>query len=92
MRNFRLSRKFFFLTLVLLLINVIIFLYDGLRGFIVFWYGSIFYLPLLLLVSLADRFYLRNHSPFFLMNIILLIILGLVVYFFAGAYDSLFSI
>ena len=93
MKNFKLSRKFFFLTVVLLLVNLIIFLFDGLRGFVIFWYGSIFYLPLLLLVTLTDRFYLKNRSPFFLTNIIVVIILGAIVYFMANAYvNSIFSI
>jgi len=92
MKNLEITKKIFFFTIFLLVVNFFIFLYDGILGFFASWYGAIFYLPLSLLVILIDRFYLKNHSAFFFKNIILTLIIIFTVYLFSQAYSGLFSL
>lgn len=91
MRNFEITKKLFFLTIAFLVIDLIIFFVNPLLCFAILWYGSIFYLPLLLILILVDRLYFKNVSPYLIADLILLMMIAMVAYLSAKSYLDSFS-
>ncbi len=92
MKNFEITKKMFFFTATLLIVDLIVFFINPLLSFAILWYGAIFYLPLLLIIILVDRFYFKNRSPYLLKNLILVTILALVAYLSVQSYLDSFSL
>ncbi len=93
MKNIKITKKMFYLTILLLVINSFIFLYDKIAGFVVLGYGVVFYFPLVFVIILVDRFYFKNKNPLFFMLIILICIFIFILYLLSKSYfESIFSL
>ena len=91
MKNFQITKKLFQLTSLLLVINILLFLYDKGIGFNTLIYAVVFYFPVLLLAILFDRFYLKNKGYYFLATIVLVGVITCVAYLlFQIAVSSVF--
>jgi hypothetical protein len=91
MRNYKITKRIFFLTIFLLLVNLIVFSLDRLLGSVVFGNGVVFYLPMVILVTSFDRFYFKNKTPYFIAILLLSIISLFVLYILSQSYfDSVF--
>jgi len=93
MKNKEITKKIFFLTIFLLIINFLVFLFDRILGFVIFSYGVIFYFPVLIVLALIDRFYFKNKNSYFLAIIVFVCISIPVLYFLSLNYfNSVFSL
>jgi hypothetical protein len=93
MRNKEITKKIFYLTLFLLIINFLIFLSDRILGFVILGYGVTYYFPVAILIVLLDRFYFKNKSRYFYGVFIFFIISLPLAYWLSQLYfNSVFSI
>ncbi len=74
------SKIIFRLTVLLLIINIGIFLFDGLLAYSIFVYYVIFYLPFTVVVAIIDRYVLKNKNTFFWKIIILALVLFVITF------------
>ena len=88
MKNYKITKKLFNLTLLLLIINALVFLYDGGIGLSMLAGGVVFYFPLVLLAIMFDRFYLKNKGYQFFAIIAFMCVSAYIIYFFIQNYFS----
>lgn len=86
MKDFAITKKLFFLTLFLLIINALMFSYDHILGFVVLGNGVAFFLPIVVLLALIDRFYFKNKTKYFFGIILILLICLSIGRFLSQAY------
>lgn len=88
MKDFQITKKLFRLTLFWLIIDFLIFLYDGGIGISAFFGGVFFYFPLVLLLILFDRFILKNKGYQFFAIIAFLGVFAFILYLLVQSYNN----
>ena len=93
MKNKEITKKIFYLTVFLLIINFLIFFSDRILGFVVLGYGVTYYFPIVIIIILLDRFYFKNRNFYFWLILIFIGIFIPVLYLLSQAYfNSVFTI